>query len=190
MDLTNKQRVFCERYLTHWNATQAALEAGYSKTSVRAIASENLTKPNIRSYCEKRMSEMALAADEVLFRLGQHARAGINLFLDEHGNIDMQQVRVYGHLVKSLRWTKYGPRIELHDPQSALVHLGRHHKLFTDKVELIGWQKEILDLLRQGSISEDDIINELGTDIAQDFFESVGISFAGLGPTQEESTKD
>jgi len=45
--LTVKQDKFARRYATHGNGTQAAIEAGYSEHSARAIACENLTKPDI-----------------------------------------------------------------------------------------------------------------------------------------------
>ena len=51
------------------------------------------------------------------------------------------------HLVKSFKDSpKDGLEIELYDAQAALVHLGRHHALFTDKIAQTG---EGLDLLRQ-----------------------------------------
>ena len=45
--LTAKQQRFVEEYLVDPNGTQAAMRAGYSANTARAIASENLTKPNI-----------------------------------------------------------------------------------------------------------------------------------------------
>ena len=68
--LTPKQKRFCDEYLISLNATQAAIKAGYSKKTARNIGNENLTKPDIRDYIEKRMAEKedALIAkqDEVL----------------------------------------------------------------------------------------------------------------------------
>ena len=49
-DLTEKQRIFCERYCTHWNATKAAIEAGHSEKTAHAIGWENLRKPEIQDY--------------------------------------------------------------------------------------------------------------------------------------------
>ena len=48
MALTTKQQLFVSAYCANgYNATQAALEAGYSKESAGSIASENLQKPEI-----------------------------------------------------------------------------------------------------------------------------------------------
>ena len=57
--LTVKQEKFIEGYLEHGNGTRAALDAGYSGNSTRAIASENLTKPNIAKRIESYQSEAA-----------------------------------------------------------------------------------------------------------------------------------
>ena len=55
--MTAKQQRFCDEYLIDLNATQAAIRAGYSKKTARAIANENFTKPYIKEYIEKRMAE-------------------------------------------------------------------------------------------------------------------------------------
>ncbi|WP_103108461.1 terminase small subunit [Brevibacillus reuszeri] len=57
MNLTEKQRRFADEYLIDLNATQAAIRAGYSTQSAREIASENLSKPNIRAYIDQRLAE-------------------------------------------------------------------------------------------------------------------------------------
>jgi phage terminase small subunit len=49
-NLTDKQRLFIQNYLSNgFNATKAALDAGYSENTAYSIASENLRKPEIRS---------------------------------------------------------------------------------------------------------------------------------------------
>lgn len=45
--LTEKQKRFVEEYLVDLNATQAAIRAGYSQGTARAIGCENLTKPDV-----------------------------------------------------------------------------------------------------------------------------------------------
>ena len=64
--LTPKQQRFCDEYLIDLNATQAAIRAGYSEKNARNIASENLAKPNIKAYIDRRMAEKesALIADQ------------------------------------------------------------------------------------------------------------------------------
>lgn len=68
--LTAKQQRFCDEYLIDLNATQAAIRAGYSKKTANRIGTENLSKPVIRQYIDKRMAEkeaeLIADQDEVL----------------------------------------------------------------------------------------------------------------------------
>lgn len=57
--LTAKQKLFCKAYLANgYNASQAALTAGYSKTAVGEIGHENLKKLQIKEYIAKRMDKI------------------------------------------------------------------------------------------------------------------------------------
>ena len=56
--MTPKQKRFCDEYLIDCNATQAAIRAGYSEKTAKQIASENLSKPDIRAYIDERLAEM------------------------------------------------------------------------------------------------------------------------------------
>ena len=51
--LNPRQQAFVLAYLVHFNATQAAIEAGYSKKTARFQASELLTNPNIEKALEQ-----------------------------------------------------------------------------------------------------------------------------------------
>lgn len=57
--LTPKQQAFCEYYIETGNATEAAMRAGYSKKTAGAIGDENLKKPYIREYIDKKLAEMS-----------------------------------------------------------------------------------------------------------------------------------
>lgn len=59
MKLTPKQQRFADEYIKTGNATQSAIEAGYSKKTAAVIAAENLIKPNIKSYIAERMEQIA-----------------------------------------------------------------------------------------------------------------------------------
>lgn len=154
--LTNKQRVFVAEYLRDFNATQAAIRAGYSARTAFSIGPENLKKPLVAQAIQKEISERAMKADEVLLRLAQHARGDLADFVDITSvsfALDLQGAKDKGitHLIKKFRQrtTTYLSKsdstedreiteteIELHDPQAALIHLGRHLKLFSDKLDV------------------------------------------------------
>ena len=55
--MTDKQEKFCEEYLIDLNATQAAMRAGYSKKTAYSIGDENLKKPELQEYIQKRQKE-------------------------------------------------------------------------------------------------------------------------------------
>lgn len=48
--LTDKQKRFCEEYIIDLNGAQSAIRAGYSESTARQIASENLAKLDIQEY--------------------------------------------------------------------------------------------------------------------------------------------
>lgn len=125
--MTNKQKRFCDEYLISLNATQSAIKAGYSKKTAPWIGQENLRKPTIKEYIEKRIKEkedqLIATQDEVLRTLTAIMR-GENL--DEeviaHKDFGIQTVtkKNQSNIVKSA---------EL---------LGKRYGLFTDKVDLKG----------------------------------------------------
>ena len=58
MKLTAKQKKFADNYIKTGNATQSAIDAGYSKKTAKSVGSENLTKPDIKAYIDKKMREI------------------------------------------------------------------------------------------------------------------------------------
>lgn len=56
--MTIKQKKFADEYIKTGNATQSAINAGYSKKTARVTGAENLTKPNIKAYIDKKLSEL------------------------------------------------------------------------------------------------------------------------------------
>lgn len=57
--LTEKQQRFAEEYIRLGNATEAARLAGYSPKTAAVVGAENLIKPNIKSYIDGVLAEMA-----------------------------------------------------------------------------------------------------------------------------------
>lgn len=61
--LTPKQEMFCYEYLANgFNATKAAIKAGYSKKTARSIATENLAKPAIKARIQEMKENLAETA--------------------------------------------------------------------------------------------------------------------------------
>lgn len=137
--LTYKQQLFVYFYLgeANGNAVEAARRAGYAWPE--KVGDQLLGKTRIRAAIDAKLDEAALSTNEILARLSGHATADIGDFLKfEAGGaytLDLDKARKRGklHLIKKLRPTKFGMAIELHDPQTALVHLGKYRGLFTEK---------------------------------------------------------
>ncbi len=51
--LTDKQKHFCQEYIYDWNATRAAIAAGYSEKTAKEQASRLLTNVNVQAYVEE-----------------------------------------------------------------------------------------------------------------------------------------
>jgi hypothetical protein len=79
-----------------------------------------------------------MSADEVLLRLAEQARGEHGKYLRPDGAVDFNAVIAdgKGHLIKGIKETKYGLDIEFYDAQTALVHIGKYHGLFTDKLDV------------------------------------------------------
>jgi phage terminase small subunit len=76
-ELTTKQDRFVENYVIDFNASRAAVSAGYSERTARSIASELLTKPDIRSaiklHLEKLSTETFINREMILTGLLKEA---------------------------------------------------------------------------------------------------------------------
>lgn len=138
--LTDQQQVFCEHYIMCWNGTKAAIRAGYSESSARQQASVLLTKPNIRAYVEKALSEAAMGRHEVIARLTEQARADIRDVVDYEGAFDFAKAEANGaiSLVTELEQKEFGTKVKMVSSQQALSILARFHGLLTDRTVIEG----------------------------------------------------
>jgi phage terminase small subunit len=109
--MTPKQQLFVCEYLVDLNATQAAIRAGYSAKTARSIGSELLTNPDIAAAVQA-------AADK------RSAKAEIT------AQAVLQNIQ------------RIATRAEADDDWQAALKgnelLGKHLKLFTEKVEHTG----------------------------------------------------
>lgn len=55
--LTEKQKRFADYYIETGNGTEAARRSGYNGNDLNVIASQNLTKLNIKTYINQKMKE-------------------------------------------------------------------------------------------------------------------------------------
>jgi len=139
MALNNKQQAFVSEYLTCWNASEAARRAGYNGQA-NVVGPRMLANVSIKAEISQRLKEKHLSADEVLYRLAEQARGEHSAYLLPNGTVNYGAILEdgKGHLIHKVKQTKYGNEIEFYDAQAALVHLGRAHGMFADRVEVSG----------------------------------------------------
>lgn len=144
--MTPKQQRFVEEYLIDLNATQAAIRAGYSKSTAYSIGQENLNKPELAAEIEKRRSELSDKAEVTQEQIvAEFCRMG---FYDpaEIAGRPMNGPEDISNLPEDVRraivgwgWDKAGNfTLKLADKNAALTNLGRHLGMFTDKVDVKG----------------------------------------------------
>jgi len=142
--LTAKRQAFVDAYLTTWNASEAARVAGYAAPGQQGH--RLLKDVEIADEIQRRVSDRAMSADEVLIRLADMARGTMEDFLTVKDGvkkpyIDFEKAQAAGKiwLVKKFKYAPDGAvEFELYDAQAALVQLGKVHKLFVEKQEVNG----------------------------------------------------
>lgn len=164
--LNDKQKRFCEEYIVDLNATQAAIRAGYSKKTAGSQAHDLLKKPEIQTLIQQlndeRSERTGITADIVLKELAKLATsdirkimsnpdggmvriedlddataaaiAGVEVVKRQTGEHDEDGNPIYEDVVKYKFW----------DKNKSLEMLGRHFKMFTDKLEFENMPKVII----------------------------------------------
>lgn len=194
--LSKQQEAFVEHYLTCWNAAQAARLAGYSEKTARQQGSRLLTIADIQAHVSARLDELKMRADEVLTRLTDIARGDLADFvhMDKHGypelNLAYAEMKGKFRLVKKFKQTRRSigeitesvTEIELYDAQAALNTLGKHHRLFAERLE-VDWRME----LEAAGLNPDDelegLVNEFEGHLRRRAAANAGAGDQGSDPT-------
>jgi len=150
--LSGLQRRFLVEYLSAEkpNATAAAERVGYATPNKQGP--RLLKNPKIREAIDEYFHAYEMSAREVIARLSDQARGSLGDFLDigedYEPTLNLGKARREGklHLLKKFKQKKVTYinkddeetvtewiEVELHDPQAALVHVGRYHGLFGAK---------------------------------------------------------
>mgnify|MGYP001576748496 CR=1 FL=1 len=134
--LTPKQKAFVREYLIDLNGTQAAIRAGYSAKTANEQAAQLLAKLSIAQAVQAGMDARAertnITADYVLqsvYSTMERCKQ-VEAVLDRAGNAVMVET-ADGELAPAYTFNAAGVL-------KGAELLGKHLKLFTDKVELSG----------------------------------------------------
>ena len=150
--MTPKQKAFVLEYIKDWNASQAAIRAGYKPEWAATNTGKLLNNTKISAAIDEEYEKRAMSANEVISRMTDIARGSGDDYIevDKHGyaGLDLYKMKKAGklHLIKKYSVTKNGTTVELYDAQAALVTLGKRHGVFADKHELTGKDGEPLNI--------------------------------------------
>ena len=157
--LTPKQRKFCLEYLKDFNATRAAVDAGYSKRSAKEIGSGNLTKHNVQEHLSKKINKAEQMAEIdialILKHLYNMAFFDARTLYSEDGDllpmsewppeagklvqdIDVQTRQVDKDTTITIK------KIKIPSRERNTENLGRYLAMFTDKIKDVSDPKEML----------------------------------------------
>ena len=154
--LTPKQAVFVREYLIDLNATQAAIRAKYSKKTAgqqgeRLLKNVEVAKA-VQEAMDKRAAKLDIDSERILQEIARLAYIDPRKVFNEHGqllpihqlpdeiavciaSIEVVTTRVPGGEPTDVEHTT---KIKFWDKRGSLELLGRHKKLFTDKLEVEG----------------------------------------------------
>lgn len=117
---------FADEYIISGNATQAAINAGYSKRSAKQTGSRLLTNPAIKAYIAERMKELEAKSIADQTEILQYLTRVIR---DE----ETEEVLVnVGNMEQEIRTV----RVPAKDRIKAAELLGKRYQLWTDKVDI------------------------------------------------------
>lgn len=172
--LTEKELLFIREYCKNgFNGTKAAIKAGYSKNSAKEIASQNLTKLNIKNEIKKYLDEVLQDYKDTLEYeiiqtykiLAFYDPADI---IDNEGGLRKKNLKSYKELSKCIKGiqTTYNAKgqkqikILLQDRDCALEKLAQYMALLTYKADITSKGERISDV--------SDIIKHLKEKIIKD----------------------
>ena len=131
-NLTLKQKKFADEYIISGNATQSAIKAGYSKKTAGVIAVENLDKPNIKAYIDKRLKELddkAIAKQEEVLQY-------LTAVMRGQSKSAVVVIEGLGEGLSEARLMNKTP--DEKDRIKAAELLGKRYGAFTEKVDISG----------------------------------------------------
>ena len=158
--ITDKMKRFINEYLVDFNATQAAIRAGYSESTAQEQSSQLLARPDIRALIaegQKAIAERTQSfQDDAVSELKIVGFSDLADFLTvkdggiveqkPFNELTKEQTKCIKKIKQSVRSSHSADgtilhqtaviEIELHDKLKALELLGRHLGMFNDSIRL------------------------------------------------------
>jgi len=173
LKLTPKQRLFVQEYLIDLNATQAAIRAGYSVKNAEFQAHCLLKNPKVKQAIKLAMYEREqrtkVTQDRVIQELAKIAFINPTDVVDSYdASLHNGAAREDTAAISSIRVKRLPTRegfgvereIKLHDKIRALELLGKHLRLFNDKLNIT--TDAVVRIVDDLSDSKDDVTGTNG----------------------------
>ena len=154
MELTEKQKVFCDEWLKDLNGTRAyraAYKGVKNDETAKVNASRLLTNANVQKYIQEKQKEREkrteITQDMVLKELAKLA------FTDRTGIVQIKKgnagdvvvikstddlTEEQKALISGIKETKFGIEVTFYNKEKSLELIGRHLGMFNDKLQLTG----------------------------------------------------
>lgn len=152
---TDKERLFAHEYLIDQNKTQAAIRAGYSEKTAVKTGHEVYHKPHVKAWIEehlaKRCAALEVTADRILKELALIGFQNIAGAFNGENSLksiadmpeDIQRVisgididELFEGRGEDREHVGYTKKLRTWDKLKALELMGKHLKMFTDKLEV------------------------------------------------------
>lgn len=143
MGLTRKQQMFVTEYLQCFNATQAAIRAGYSAKTAHSIGSENLAKDYIVARVEEMISQLSEGTLEQARSMLRESRCSkhrsptetLYIIMDSHGSYKIGVTGDLARRLKTLRTANpYDLRVVFSLSGEGVLAIERDlHRVFAEK---------------------------------------------------------
>lgn len=174
--LTDLQRKFLYEYLTDFNATQAAIRAGYSKKTAAAAASRLLRNVKVQEELQKLQKEIysnsEIEIKNIIEHLADIAFYDVNDYLEVEEGIAMKLRDIEAlppckrKAIKTIKNGKFGIEIDFCDRTKALEKLMDYFGISNGKGAENDDEDEQTGIVmlaeRNEKPSDDDLLNENG----------------------------
>lgn len=170
LKLSAIREAFCQHYTKHWNATQAAKDAGYKPKWAQNIGyhlvHNSLVKERIAQLTEHSLKEIGITRERVLKELATIAFTNMSDLAtwndsgvrfkpsDEISKNVQASIAEVSEVVNQAGGTL---RLKQHDKVKALETIAKHLRMLTDKVEHSGPEGKPIETVTKNELSDEQL---------------------------------
>lgn len=204
MKLNAKQQQFVLEYLRTFNATKAAIAAGYSEASAYSQGSRLLKNAEVTAELERVYRENTMSALEVLHHLTEIARGDFADLVDYRGVPDMESAVAAGksNLIKRVKQKTtltandkdgngsdiFETEVEAYDRLKALELLAKYHDLI-NKLRVEDWRSQAIADIKAGRIAYQALAEAFDESLAAQLFAAAGVNVS-VGASAPENDSE